>query len=548
MNTLDKYKEFAKKGNDIAMTNNCVIYTRVSSKEQADGNASLDTQLKYCKEYAFKKGYNIVEYFGGTYESAKSDERKEFQKMLTFLKRRKNISYVLVYSYDRFSRTGANAAFISSNLKKRGIHTISVSQDVDTSKPSGVFQENLYYMFSQFDNELRKDKCVTGMQEKLRNGYWCFSLPVGYDNLKKGTTADKAELVLNEKGKMIQQAFKWVLNKNWNLETISRETKKRGNYISSKRLSIYLRNPFYAGIIVSSLIPNEAYEGKHQKAISYEDFKKVNDILNGRAKGRKGVTVKKNVEETPLKGLIMCDECGGNMTAYKAYKNQKYYYKCNTRGCKNNQRAEEVHNGFKELLSYLVIDKKYMKPLKMTLKEIFYELNNETIETKKQLKSTLVSINTKIEKLEEKYLFEGISQEMYQKHLTRLSDEKNNILKDLEKPEIKLSNLDNFIDFSINISANLLTMWKEQDYANKVDIQKLVFPRGIRYNRKKGIYRTLDVNSLFKLNSLFSTTYKDKKRKRETVIYDFPAKVELRGVEPRSKQVTKKLSTCLENS
>jgi predicted site-specific integrase-resolvase len=27
---------------------NCVIYTRVSSKEQMDNNGSLDSQMKYC--------------------------------------------------------------------------------------------------------------------------------------------------------------------------------------------------------------------------------------------------------------------------------------------------------------------------------------------------------------------------------------------------------------------------------------------------------------------------------------------------------------------
>lgn len=65
------------------------------------------------------KNIEVIEYFGGTYESAKSDERKQFQKMLTFVNRRKDISYIIVYSYDRFSRTGANGAYISDQLKTR---------------------------------------------------------------------------------------------------------------------------------------------------------------------------------------------------------------------------------------------------------------------------------------------------------------------------------------------------------------------------------------------------------------------------------------------
>ena len=50
---------------------NSVIYTRVSTKEQADNNLSLKTQRKVCEQYAAKQGYNVLSYFGGTYESAK---------------------------------------------------------------------------------------------------------------------------------------------------------------------------------------------------------------------------------------------------------------------------------------------------------------------------------------------------------------------------------------------------------------------------------------------------------------------------------------------
>src|ERR1017187_6272235 len=78
---------------------NCVIYTRVSSKEQMDTNQSLEWQKKYCVEYAIKNKLNIKGYFGGTYESAKSDERKEFSRMLKSVKAsREKISFILVYS------------------------------------------------------------------------------------------------------------------------------------------------------------------------------------------------------------------------------------------------------------------------------------------------------------------------------------------------------------------------------------------------------------------------------------------------------------------
>lgn len=58
-NSFGKGKKQAvtRKGTD------CVIYTRVSSKEQAE-NLSLLTQLKACTVYADKQKYNIVSTFG----------------------------------------------------------------------------------------------------------------------------------------------------------------------------------------------------------------------------------------------------------------------------------------------------------------------------------------------------------------------------------------------------------------------------------------------------------------------------------------------------
>ena len=37
-----------------------VVYTRVSTKEQADNNTSLTTQKKFCEDYAEKNGFGVV--------------------------------------------------------------------------------------------------------------------------------------------------------------------------------------------------------------------------------------------------------------------------------------------------------------------------------------------------------------------------------------------------------------------------------------------------------------------------------------------------------
>jgi site-specific DNA recombinase len=56
---------------------------------------------KVFTEYAQKNEFEIKGYYVGTYESAKTDERKEFGRMLKFVKTSKEkIVYILVYSLD----------------------------------------------------------------------------------------------------------------------------------------------------------------------------------------------------------------------------------------------------------------------------------------------------------------------------------------------------------------------------------------------------------------------------------------------------------------
>jgi hypothetical protein len=79
---------------------NGVIYTRVSTKEQADTNQSLETQKNYCLQYALKHDLNVLGFFGGTYESAKTDERKRIQPDDSFCEESEGLLLSLKWSLE----------------------------------------------------------------------------------------------------------------------------------------------------------------------------------------------------------------------------------------------------------------------------------------------------------------------------------------------------------------------------------------------------------------------------------------------------------------
>jgi len=140
----DAFQQFARFSDTpiVRDVNECVAYTRVSSKEQQDKTLSLSFQKKYIIEYADRNKLNIREYFGGKFESAKTDGRKEFLRMLNYIRSKKGkIKYILVYTTSRFSRTGGDAIKLAKDLREKyGVHILAVTQPTDTFNVSGVFQ------------------------------------------------------------------------------------------------------------------------------------------------------------------------------------------------------------------------------------------------------------------------------------------------------------------------------------------------------------------------------------------------------------------------
>ncbi|MBI3136095.1 MAG: recombinase family protein [Bacteroidetes bacterium] len=342
------FHQFGKgKQKQITRTNNCVIYTRVSTKEQADNNMSLVTQRKVCNLFAEKNKYHVLGEFGGTYESAKNDERKEFNRMLSFVKRsREKISYIIVYSVDRFSRSGANAIYIKEQLRKEGIHITAVTQPTDAETASGSLQQNIQFIFSEYDNQLRREKCMTGIKEALLRGEWVNATPIGYDSIRIN---GKRILKVNEKGELLRQAFIWK-SQGLTSNVIRDRLKEKGLNIPNQTMSHIFHNPFYCGLMAHNALQGEVVQGTHEALISKDLFLKVNFVL-----GRKhliGYKCKMENHDVPLKSFLVCDHCGANIPGYIVKAKNLWYYKCRTKGCNNNRSAKFLNEQFEKILDY----------------------------------------------------------------------------------------------------------------------------------------------------------------------------------------------------
>jgi site-specific DNA recombinase len=470
-----------------------IIYTRVSSIEQQQNNGSLEVQMKINKEFATRNGITIKEFFGGKYESAKTDGRKEFQRMLTYVRKHKDITYIIVSSYDRFSRTGSAAAKLSEDLRKDGIIVKSVMQDIDTSTASGRLQENFMHMMNNFDNVAKSDRTKLHTREVMEKGYWPYAPPLGYKNIKRGQRACFHEYVINEAGKELKKVFHLTAAGKLSYREIVDKFRARGVNISEKSFRGIISNPFYAGYVTGKLLEGRLVKGKHPALIDLKTFLKAGERLN--QSNVVGIPKVFSHEEVPLKIFAKDEISRQPLTGYITKKN--WYYKTKSTPIPINVKAEKLNEIFAEELVKFEYNKEKKATLKKVLLHSITKRLSKSVDETKLLKKKLSEKEAQLEKIEKKFLLDGIDKVIYQKHATIIKQEIEILTNDLNKTNIGSSNLEKAVEKCLDLAQNISGAWVTAGFESKRGLQSLVFPNGILFDKEKGTVRTERTNSLF---------------------------------------------------
>ncbi|HHV85801.1 MAG TPA: recombinase family protein [Petrimonas sp.] len=384
------------------------MYNRVSTKEQEE-NQSLGVQLEACKDYAKRYNLNIVETFGGVFESAKSDkERKEFNKMLSFIKRNKklNIEYVIVYRTNRFSRTGSTT--ILEELESMGIVVLSATSNYNPKTPSGKFCQRMESATAAFEDEEKSQLTRDLGKAALFKGRWIGKAPRGYD---QKTTKTKQTITINDEGKFIKKAFHWKADEKLTNEEIRLKLEKLGFYINKQKLSELLKNPFYCGLMAHNFLNGEIVKGNHPPIITEETFLKANEVLNNNYTG--GYEQKLDKEWAPLLGTLKCPCCGYNVSASastkmrKKYNRDVYYYVCSRKGCKCNNQVLYVHEAFNSYLSNTSIIDLNENLFEAQLTKVFEGLTREDKKDAQRMKTEAGKLTTELKQMEANWAIES---------------------------------------------------------------------------------------------------------------------------------------------
>ncbi len=487
----------------------CVVWTRVSTKYQEENGGSLKTQKEICDDYAQRMGYNIVGYYGGKHESAKTPG-KMIKGMYDVVRKNSNIAVILVSEFDRFSRCGWQASKMLDEMREIGIVVVAAKYGLDTRTKEGMLMAKNTVNMADWDNQNRTDKFVDGKTGCMLSGAWSQKAPLGYYKVGKSR---EAWCYLNNDGKLIREAFKWKLEGISNSEIIEKLS-ACGLEISKQTLHKVLTNPFYAGKICNKQTNSEMIDGQIEPAISYTDYIKVQHILSGRTGKYTHNKVKPNL---PLTKHVICEKDGTPFTSYTKTKTTKKachsydYYKCNKAGCKTNVSAKEMHLKYEAMLGRYNLSEDFLANFSGLLHAIIKEYSEDILRKATLFKKNISEIDNDIKAAQLRFATGKIDKDTFDTAMTEYRSRKDVILVELDKCNLNLSNLEKKIPIIITTASNLSILWHNADLETKRKIQNLVFPRGILWSDEIGDYRTTSVNSFFDVLDKYSISYGIKK-------------------------------------
>lgn len=122
-----------------------VIYARFSSEKQNE--ASIEGQLRECLEYANFNNIEVIGNYIDRAQSAKTDNRPNFQKMIKDSYKRM-FDCIIVWKLDRFARNRYDSAYYKNILKKNGVRVISAKESISQGA-DGILLESILEGFKR---------------------------------------------------------------------------------------------------------------------------------------------------------------------------------------------------------------------------------------------------------------------------------------------------------------------------------------------------------------------------------------------------------------
>lgn len=389
-----------KQAETAAVARNAVIYARYSSHNQTE--QSIEGQLRVCHEYAQREGFTIVGEYIDRAISGKTDDRPDFQRMISD-SRKRAFQYVIVYKLDRFARNRYDSAVYKHKLKQNGVKVVSAMENIGDN-PEGIILEAVLEASAEYYSLELAQKIKRGKRESAMKGQFNGGTPpFGYRSVDRRLVIDEA------KAPFVKRAFEQyaagVPKKRIVAELNAAGLRNRnGKPFGHTALQVALQNEKYIGIQRFSDI---VIEDACPALVDRETFDKVQErIKQNRREGGKN----KAKMEYLLTGKAFCGYCGSTITGVSSkgrHNEPHYYYACRNRrlgnGCKKAYEKKDFLEWYvvEQTVEYVLTPSRIQEIAAAVVAEYDREFNDTRI---KELERQIARLERDIDKLTDSIL------------------------------------------------------------------------------------------------------------------------------------------------
>lgn len=405
----------------------CVIYTRVSSDDQSE-KFSLGAQLDLLREFANNRKFVVVkEYIEA--ETAKQAGRQEFNKMLSFLRKSKDVKTILVEKTDRLYRNFKDYVEIGET----DFDIYLVKENTLISPNSGSHDKLVHglkvLLAKNFIDNLREET-QKGRLRKVQEGYFIGQVPYGYKKLDTKTT-----VIDEEKAPFVRRAFE-LYAQNKSIDAVRFQLRDEGyiyqpsnKVVSHGQLGKMLHNKAYIGLIPHK---DKYYIGKHESIISDELFEMAQDSAK-----KDNKPLKRTERSHAFLGLIKCAKCGCAITIEPPKRNGVIYYHCTGSKGKCDQKSKNIREEIimpqlDEAVKAVSLAQKHIEYIKKGLKESLKDKQEFSEELRANLQAEEGRIRHRIDKLTDEYYEDKITAEFYNEKRIKWTHDLDEIMIKLE--------------------------------------------------------------------------------------------------------------------
>jgi DNA invertase Pin-like site-specific DNA recombinase len=141
------------------------LYARVSTANGQDPQM----QLRELREYCLRRGWPVVSEYVDLGISGSKERRPELDRLIADAHKRK-FEVIIVWKFDRFARSVSHLLRALETFRALGIEFVSLSEQVDTSTPTGKMIFTVLGAVAELERSLIAERVRAGLRHAKAKG------------------------------------------------------------------------------------------------------------------------------------------------------------------------------------------------------------------------------------------------------------------------------------------------------------------------------------------------------------------------------------------